>query len=283
MFNTIGKIIEWIGKHFWGLLFILIVIIMLIPEAEPLHPANMQEIKLSGPILDSDDVVKQINQAYSDEKIKGVLFTVDSPGGSVPPSIEMAYAIKRLKKKKPVIAYASGIMASGSYYSSIYANRIYANPGAIVGSIGVIIESADIEKLMNKIGIEPQIIQEGKYKQAGTPLRKWTPAEKAELERLIKDTYKLFVSDVANARGLDANNSESYADAHIFSAQRALEAGLIDEVGVKYDAIEELKKLAKVKKPVWKKKDKLESFIEKLSNKATIQFRSRFYGLMSTL
>jgi protease-4 len=184
MFNTIGKILQWIGKHFWGMLFLLIVLIVLMPEEAPTNPANLQEIKLAGPIIDSDTIVKEIEKAQDDKKIKGVLLTVNSPGGAVAPSIEISYAIKALKEKKPVIAYAGGIMASGSYYSSIYANQIIANPGAIVGSIGVIMESADVKELMDKIGIKPQIVQQGTYKQAGTPMRQWTPEERAELERL---------------------------------------------------------------------------------------------------
>jgi len=283
MFKTIGKILEWIGKHFWGMLFLLIVLIVLMPEEAPTHPANLQEIKLTGPIIDSDEIVKEIENAKKDTKIKGVLFTVNSPGGSVAPSIEIAYAIKALSKEKPVIAYAGGIMASGSYYSSIYANRIIANPGAIVGSIGVIMESANLKELMDKIGIKPQLVKEGTYKEAGTPLRQWTPEEREELVRLTKDTYDLFVSDVATARGLDINHSKSYADAHIFSAHRALKAGLVDEIGVKLDAKNALQKLAKVSKPRWKEKDKLQSFLEKLSREAVLQIQGYFYGLKAVL
>ena len=283
MFNTIGKILQWIGKHFWGMLFLLIVLIVLMPEETPTNPANLQEIKLAGPIIDSDTIVKEIEKAQDDKKIKGVLLTVNSPGGAVAPSIEISYAIKALKEKKPVIAYAGGIMASGSYYSSIYANQIIANPGAIVGSIGVIMESADVKELMDKIGIKPQIVQQGTYKQAGTPMRQWTPEERAELERLTKDTYDLFVKDVATARGLDLNDSKAYADAHIFSAQRALSVGLIDKIGVKSEAKSALQKLAKVTKPHWKEKDKLQSFLEKLSTEAILQIQSYFYGLKSIL
>lgn len=282
MFRTIGKIIEWIGKHFWGMLFLLIVLIVLMPEEAPTHPTNLQEIKLTGPIMDSDAVVKEIEKAQKDKHIKGVLLTVNSPGGSVPPSIEISYAIKALKEHKPVIAYASGIMASGSYYGSIYASRIIANPGAIIGSIGVILESADIKELMDKIGIKPQIVQQGTYKQAGTPMRQWTPQERAELEQLTKDTYTLFVRDVAMARGLDLNNSKAYADAHIFSSRRALSVGLIDAIGVKSEAKRELQILAKVENPVWKEKDKLQTLMEKLSSEATLQIQSYFYGLKST-
>lgn len=283
MFNTIGNIIKWIGQHFMGMLFLLIAFVVLMPKTSTqLKPANLQEIQLAGPIINVDAVLKEIEEVQKDPKIKGVLLTVDSPGGSVPPSIEIAYAIKELKKYKPVVAYASGIMASGSYYASIYANKIIANPGSIVGSIGVIMESANIEELMKTIGVETQIVKQGTYKEAGTPTRKWTAEERAELETLTKDTYELFVKDVADARGLDIMNSKNYADAHIFSAKRAKDAGLIDHVGVKSQAKAEVEKLAKVTNPVWKEKDKLESFIEQFTTKSMMQLQSYFYGLKAS-
>ncbi|OQX75729.1 MAG: endopeptidase IV, partial [Epsilonproteobacteria bacterium 4484_65] len=115
MFSTIGKTIKWIGQHFMGMLFLLIVLVVFMPKSETtLNPANLQEIELLGPIMSADLVIKEIEKAQKNPKIKGVLLNVNSPGGAVPPSIEIAYAIKELKKHKPVIAYASGIMASGS-------------------------------------------------------------------------------------------------------------------------------------------------------------------------
>jgi len=210
MFSAIGKAIKWIGQHFMGMLFLLIAFVVLMPTSTTdLRPANLQEIQLVGPIMNADAILKEIEDIQKDPKIKGVLLNVNSPGGAVPPSIEIAYAIKALKEHKPVVAYASGIMASGSYYASIYANTIIANPGSIVGSIGVIMESANIEELMDTIGVKTQIVKQGTYKEAGTPTREWTAEERAELERLTKDTYELFINDVANARGLDINDSKS--------------------------------------------------------------------------
>jgi protease-4 len=136
---------------------------------------------------------------------------------------------------------------------------------------------------MDKIGIGTQVVKEGTYKEAGTPTREWTPKEREELERLTKDTYELFVSDVAKARGLDLNNSKAYADAHIFSSKRAKEAGLIDEIGTKSSAKKQVAALAKVKKPVWKEKDKFEAFIENLGTESILKLQSYFYGLKSTL
>jgi len=284
MFKTLGNIIKWIGQHFMGMLFLLIALVVLMPKSSTqLKPANLQEIQLFGPIMDADKIVKEIEEAQKNKAIKGVLLTVNSPGGAVPPSIEIAYAIKELQQHKPVIAYASGIMASGSYYSSIYAQKIIANPGAIVGSIGVIMESANVKELMDKIGIKTQIVKQGTYKEAGTPTREWTTEERAELETLTRDTYTLFVHDVATARGLDEKASKSYADAHIFSSQRAKKVGLIDEIGIKSQAKTQLAKVANVKKPVWKEKDKLEAFLQRLETQSILKVQSYFYGLKSSL
>jgi protease-4 len=144
-------------------------------------------------------------------------------------------------------------------------------------------ESANIKELMDNIGIEPQTVKQGTYKQAGTPMRKWTTEERAELEQLTLDTYTLFVKDVATARGLDINNSREYADAHIFSAQRAMSVGLIDQIAVKSQVKKELQELAKVTKPVWKKKDKLESFMEQINTKSMTYIQSYFYGLKARI
>ena len=284
MFSTIGKFIKWIGEHFKGMLFLLIVAVVFMPKSStPLETANLQEIKLSGPIMSADSILKEIEKAQKDTNIKGVLLNVNSPGGAVPPSIEISYAIKELQTHKPVIAYASGIMASGSYYASIYAKKIIANPGSIVGSIGVIMESADISELMKTIGVKTQTVKQGTYKEAGTPTRKWTKEERAELETLTKDTYELFVSDVASARGLKTEDAKTYADAHIFSSKRAKEAGLIDAIGVKSEAKTMLRKEANVTKAVWKKKDKFDSFMDKLEGKSMLHIQNYFYGLKSSL
>jgi len=284
MFKKFESILKWIGEHFKGMLFLLLLFILFMPESNSgLQPANLQEIKLSGPIMSADKILKEIEKAEEDKAIKGVLFNVNSPGGAVPPSIEICYALKELSRHKPVVAYASGIMASGSYYASLYADKIIANPGSIIGSIGVIMESPNLEVLMQKIGIGTQVVKEGTYKEAGTPTRTWTPQERRELEQLTKDTYTHFVSEVAKARKLDLNSSDRYADAHIFSAQRAKKTGLIDEVATKQRAKTLLASLAKVKKPVWKEKDKLESFIETVTTEGILKVQSYFYGLKSTL
>ncbi len=172
------------------------------------------------------------------------------------------------------MAYASGTIASGSYYASIWANKIIANPGSIVGSIGVIMQGFHAKELLEKLGIKAQTVKAGKYKESGTFTREWKDYEKEELQSVINDTYAMFVSDVASARKLKKENSPSFADARIFTASQAKKVGLIDEVGTFSLAQKELQKLSKVKKVIWKKQDKFEKFMNEFMEKTSSKISS---------
>jgi len=279
LFSPITALLGFIQRYFKSILFLTVLFLIFgSPNSERLKPSNLMKIELNGPIFDSSRFLEQVEEAEKSH-IKGVLLVVNSPGGAVAPSIEMALAIKRLKKNKPVVAYASGIMASGSYYASIYSSKIIANPGAMIGSIGVIFQSPNFKELADKIGIKEQTIKVGKFKQIGTPTREWLPHEREELETMINDTYDMFVEDVANARGLDINKSSDYADAHVFTARMAKDVGLIDEVGSIYTATKEIEKLSGVSFPTWKKKDKIDKFMDKFIVESVSKISSYFYGL----
>ena len=266
LFSPITFTLQLIQNNFKAMLFLLLLFLLFAPKSEKdLISNNLQTIALTGAIMEVSEVLTQIEDAQSNDSIKGVLFVVDSPGGAVAPSVEIAYAIKRLKTLKPVVVYAKGTIASGSYYASIWADRIIANPGSMVGSIGVIMQGANLSELMSKIGIKTQTVQAGRYKKVGTSDREWSNLEITELNKVIHGTYDMFTKDVADARKLDYKKREIYADAHIFTAQQAKDVGLIDRVGVMYDAKDELVKLSKVENPVWNKEDKFDKLIKKLS------------------
>jgi protease-4 len=127
-------------------------------------------------------------------------------------------------------------------------------------------QSMDASELMSKIGIKTQIAKVGTYKEAGTPTRQWTKEEREELNKVIKSTYDMFVSDVANARKLKISDHKKYADAHIFTAIQAKNVGLVDKVATISEARLLVEKTAKVSEPIWAKKDKMEKFMEKLVN-----------------
>lgn len=277
LFSPITATLSFIQNHFKAMIFVLILFLIFAPSSEKdLTPNNLVSINLIGPIMDVSEVLEKIEKAESDENIRGVLIVVDSPGGAVAPSIEVAYAIKRLKAKKPVVVYARGTIASGSYYASIWADEIIANPGSMVGSIGVIMQGANLSELMQKIGISTQTVKAGKYKESGTPSRKWFDYEKEELQSVINDTYQMFITDVANARKLDVKNHEKFADARIFTASQAKEVGLVDGVATISVAQETLVQLSKVENPIWKKEDKFDKFMDRLISETVSQVSMSF-------
>ena len=280
LFSPIIAVLDFVTKYFKTVVFLTIVYFIATSNeagvVDQNSNANLQKIELRGPIMDVQNVLEDIEEARSNPRIKGVLFEVSSPGGAVAPSVELSYAIKELAKTKPVVAYASGIMASGSYYASIWANKIIANPGSIVGSIGVIFQGTNVEELMDKIGLKTQTVKAGRFKESGTPTRSWQDYERAELEKVIEDTYDIFITDVALARNLKKENHKQYADAHIFTSRQAKKVGLIDEVGVMSTAEKALYKLSNVKHPVWVKEDKFEKFMDQYLNKAITNITSQF-------
>ena len=268
MFSPIIAILDFITKYFKPIVFLTIMYFIIVPSDENLVDSNihsdLQKIKLASPIMDVSKTLEDIQKAKEDKNIKGILFVVNSPGGAVAPSVELAYAIKELKDIKPVVVYASGVIASGSYYASIWANKIIANPGSMVGSIGVIMQGVNVEELMQKIGVSTQTVKAGKYKESGTPTRKWFDYEEKQLQSVIDDTYNMFIQDVAFARNLDIKNHTQFADAKIFTSKQAKEVGLVDEVATISFAQNELAILSKVENPIWKKEDKFDKFMDRL-------------------
>ena len=284
LFSPVIAILDFITKYFKTIVFLTIVYFVVFDSNETLVEdnsfANLQKIELEGPILDVNKTLEELEKAKKDKNIKGVLFVVNSPGGAVAPSVELAYAIKELKEIKPVVVYASGVIASGSYYASIWANQIVANPGSVVGSIGVIMQGVNAEDLMEKIGISTQTVKAGKYKESGTPTRKWTEFEEKQLQNVIDDTYNMFITDVATARNLDVKNHTSFADAKIFTSKQAKEVGLVDEVATLTLAQNSLITLAKVENPVWKKEDKFDKFLDRLVTETVSNISMNFVSVL---
>jgi protease-4 len=267
LFLPITAPIKFIQNYFKTVVFLTIVLSIVInsdKETFDTQNANLAQVELVGPIILADDILEQLDDIKQNNNIKGVLLKINSPGGAVDASVEIAYAIKELNKVKPVVSYASGIIASGSYYASIYSSQIVANPGSMVGSIGVIMSGLNTEKLMEKIGIKTQTIQAGTYKSVGTPSRAWSDIEKQELEKVINDTYDMFVADVKKARKLTIDEKQ-FANGHIFTARQARKIGLVDEVATIHKAKAVLIKLSKVEDPVWQKEDKYEKFLKQLN------------------
>lgn len=268
-FLWISAIFNYIQNHFKTVVLLLILIFVFSSQDELKHP-NLAVVKIEGEILNVEEILENLEDAAKDEKIKGVLLHVDSPGGALAPSIELSMAVKRLAEKKPVVAYAAGSMTSGSYYASIWANHIIANPGAFVGSIGVLFQAPNVAELAKKLGISEQIITAGEYKQMGTFTREWTAKERGALKELIDDAYTLFITDVATARGLNLAKPNEFANAQVFIASKALNVHLIDEIGSINDAKTKVEELANISHAIWQKPDPMDKWVKKLESSSKL-------------
>ena len=262
-FRLISALIVFIQNNFKAVILVLIIAAVVLSSPQPQQLPNLYRIDLYGPIMDAEEFLREV-RAANEEHIKGVLLVVDSPGGSVPPSVEMMMAIDDLAGRKPVVAYSAGVMASGSYYASIWADTIIANPGSIIGSIGVMMEGVNAQELLDKIGVQMRVVKAGELKEAGAFYREWTKIERDQLESLTRSIYEMFVADVAAARGLEVEDAPKFANGRVFTAAGALEVGLIDEVGNIQTAEQKIVELSAVDNPIWNQKSDFDKFIKAL-------------------
>lgn len=208
----------------------------------------------------AESVLKSLNKAHDDDSVKGVIFRINSPGGTVAMSQEIYNAILRLREEKPVIVSMADLAASGGYYVASAADRIYANPGTLTGSIGVIMEAINARGLLtDKLGIESQIIKSGKYKDVGNIYRPLSQDERELLENLVNNAYNQFLNAIVEGRinrndeykvekvELTEENLKKYADGRIFSGEQALEYGFVDKLGGLAEAEDGIKKIVRLK------------------------------------
>ncbi|MDC8450107.1 MAG: signal peptide peptidase SppA [Nitrospira sp.] len=230
-------------KVFW--LFVigvgaLILINLLFPDLDLSTDDRIALIRVEGVILDSQTTIEELKRFSENPSVKAIVIRIDSPGGGVVPSQEIYDAVKRIRSKnnKAVIASMGSVAASGGYYIAAATDRIVANPGTLTGSIGVIMETANVEGLLHKIGVEGVIIKSGKYKDVGSPLRKMSADERGLLQAVMDDVHKQFIEAVAEGRSLELRSAQALADGRIFTGRQAKEAKLVDELGDLEDAIQ---------------------------------------------
>jgi protease-4 len=204
-------------------------------------------VEVKGMILDSRETVRQLRHFMKKDDIKAVVLRVDSPGGVVAPSQEIYEEVKKFAAKKKIIVSMGSLAASGGYYISAPATMIYANPGTITASIGVIIKLSNIEALMDKIGIKATVIKTGKFKDSGSPSRTLTEEDRAMFQSVIDSTHNQFVKAVASGRKLPEDAVRAIADGRVLSGEQALAFKLVDRLGTLQDAIEEAGKQAGIK------------------------------------
>lgn len=229
-------------RIFWAIVIgggALILLNALLPDLDFSSQDRVALIRIEGVILDAQATISELKQYSENPLVKAIVLRIDSPGGGVVPSQEIHDAVKRVKNKsnKAVIASMGTVAASGGYYIAAATDRIIANPGTLTGSIGVIMEMANFEGLMKKVGVEGVVIKSGRFKDVGSPLRKMSDEERKLLQSVMDDVHHQFIQAVADGRSLEVSDVEPLADGRIYTGRQAKEARLVDELGDLDDAI----------------------------------------------
>ncbi|MFP3254777.1 MAG: signal peptide peptidase SppA [Hydrogenobaculum sp.] len=234
---------------FLGVIFVFSLVFAFLNRRSP----NIAIIRVRGVILNPLPIEKEIEKAQKDPNIKALVLRVDSPGGAVGAAQEIYRALQIFRAhKKPIVVSMGSLAASGGYYISVPANYIYANPGTLTASIGVIIDYLNYKDLLKKIGIEQGDIKTGKYKDILVPWKKLSKDDKAYLQYLIDNTYQQFIDAILAYRSNKISKQEllSIADGRVLTGVQAKEVGLVDGIGNLEDAIKKAAELAHIKHPV---------------------------------
>jgi protease-4 len=202
-------------------------------------------IKVEGEILSSEAVLKDLRAYRDNSSVKAIVLRVDSPGGLPAPSQEIYTELKRYKK--PVVASMGSLAASGGYYICLPCKYIYASPATLTGSIGVIMQTTNVEELMKWLKIQQGVIKSGEYKDAGSPFRPMTDNERAYFQAVIDSVYGQFKNAVAESRKIQDPQLSEVSAGKVFTGEQAKQLGLIDGLGNLEDAIKKAGELGGIK------------------------------------
>jgi len=242
-------------------------------EAGLMFGEKVGVLEVKGVIANVQPTIEELAKFRRDGSVKAVVVRIESPGGGVSPSQELYQEIRRTVREKPVVVSMGSVAASGGYYIACAAQKIYANPGTITGSIGVILQFTNFEELLRKIGFRMEVVKSGPYKDVGNPGREMTAEEKAYLQEMVDNVHQQFVRDVARGRGMKVEKVREVADGRIFTGEQAMELGLVDELGNLKDAINAAAKMAaiegepKIVYPEKEKKSVFDYFFDRITEK----------------
>ncbi len=214
------------------------VISLVNPPEEIVSENSLLHLELKGVIIDGDEFLELLRTNVESDHVKGVIVRMNSPGGVVGPSQEIYAELKRVREvlKKPVVVSAPSLMASGAYYAAVAADKIIVNPGTLMGSIGVIMEFANVQKLLEWAKLDMFQIKAGAFKDAGSGLRPMLPPERAYFQGLLDEVHQQFKTAVGEGRKLEGKVLDEYTDGRIFNGETAVKVGLADSIGTFEDA-----------------------------------------------
>lgn len=227
---------------FWGVIVAIALLVLanaVFTDLDLSGDERIALVRVEGVILDAQQTVGELKKYGEHPLVKAIVLRIDSPGGGVVPSQEIHDAVLRVRSKqhKTVIASMGSVAASGGYYIAAATDRIMANPGTLTGSIGVIMELANVEGLMKKIGVDSVVVKSGQHKDIGSPFRTMSAEDRRILQSVMDDVHKQFIEAVAEGRSLSVMDVQPIADGRIFTGRQAKAAKLVDELGDLNDAI----------------------------------------------
>jgi protease-4 len=246
--DRIGKVISWIiGGGF--VLFLLVFLVSLYIAREGPGAGKIGLINIEGTIVDSKEALEQLDRYQKDRAIKALVIRINSPGGGVAAAQEIFEELQKTKSqhRKPIVASMGSLAASGGYYVACASDRIFANPGSITGSIGVIVQLANISRLLEKVGVKSVTIKSGEHKDMGSMTKDLSPQDQKIFQGVLDDVHDQFIDVVAKSRRMDKEKVREISDGRIFTGRQAISLGLIDELGNLSDAVSCAAQMAGIK------------------------------------
>jgi protease-4 len=204
-------------------------------------------VEVLGPILDAKKVLREIEEFRDEDRIKAVVVRIDSPGGAVGPSQEIYGSLRKLRETKKVVVSMGSMAASGGFYIACAGEKVFANPGTLTGSIGVLLQLPNFQGVLKWAGVEMRTITSGKMKDSGSVFREMTPEEKSYFQKVLSDVHQQFLEAVAEGRGISVDELKPNADGRIFTGRQAKELKLVDELGGFEEAVAEAGRLGGIR------------------------------------
>lgn len=198
--------------------------------------AHITRVSINGIITENRKLTDSIDKLATDSRVKAVILSIDSPGGSVSGGETLHDAIARVAAKKPVVVTMGGLAASAGYMIAVPATRIFAREATLTGSIGVLLETGEVSGLLGKLGISAEVIRSGPLKDEPSFVRPLSPAGKDVLQGLVNDMYGQFVDMVAAGRHMDPAKVRALGDGRAYTGRQALRMGLVDAIGGEREA-----------------------------------------------
>ena len=235
-----------------GLLFFVTFILLLFLLNSYINKENpfIAKLSIDSIIMNNPELIKKLELLKNDKNLRAVLVNVNSPGGTVVGSKEIYDNLKKISEKIPVAISMKEVAASGGYMVALAGNKIFCYEGTITGSIGVIMQSVNIEKLLESLGIEPIIFKSGELKAKPNLIEKLSTSDKDVIQKIIESIHESFLTMVKNNRKISAENLKIISDGRIFTGIEAKKINLVDEIGSEKDALDWLKAETKMEKDI---------------------------------